>query len=81
VLLLLAEEIGMKRGRAIVRAAEDYFVFALATKTTVIPGWSEGPDPESRGCWREIPGSRFARPGMTVRGSYTPKTSFCILPP
>jgi LemA protein len=26
-----------------------------------------GPDPESRGYWHKIPGSRFARPGMTKK--------------
>jgi hypothetical protein len=31
--------------------------------TTVIPGWSEGPDLSRHNLW--IPGSRFARPGMT----------------
>ena len=34
----------------------------------VIPGCAEGADPESRGYWNEIPGSRYARPGMTGKG-------------
>ena len=34
----------------------------------VIPGRVEASNPESRSCEREIPGSRFARPGMTRIG-------------
>jgi hypothetical protein len=33
--------------------------------TIVIPGRRNAPDPESRGYHLELPGSRFARPGMT----------------
>jgi hypothetical protein len=38
--------------------------------SAVIPGWSEGPDPESRDTRNlEIPGSMLAhRPGMTKSG-------------
>ena len=48
------------------RRREWWFASALLFPL-VIPGWSEGPDPElsSHDFW--IPGSRCARPGMTIK--------------
>jgi hypothetical protein len=37
-LVVVRGEIGMTPGRAIVRQAEDYFVFRQAADTAVIPG-------------------------------------------
>ena len=37
--------------------------------TLVIPGRREAANPESRGYNFEIPGSRYARPGMTEEGA------------
>jgi hypothetical protein len=41
--------------------------------TVVIPGRRVAPDPESRGSYIEIPGSRFARPGMTEESQHDPR--------
>jgi hypothetical protein len=37
--------------------------------TLVIPGRRKAANPESRGFVSEIPGSRYARPGMTEKGA------------
>jgi hypothetical protein len=45
--VVVGEEIGMAKRRAICPGAEHYFVFRRAYKTTVIPGQPTGLSPES----------------------------------
>ena len=53
----------MRAADVIAGSEEDYFVFGRALDGFVIPGWSEGPDPESRDSGFDA----LHRPGMTER--------------